>query len=517
MSARAALATTVLVAWGTGIALFVHRERSRSPMERLAEVALRVVPGVNWYEVTRAGRPVGFASIGVDTVPRELEVTDYMVWEDSQEPSPRRASAQTVVRLSRGLALHGIRVVRTSGADSARIDATAESDSIMRVHSGTDGTAAMWVRHDMPAFVPSIVPMVATLREAPRVGATSAFPIIDVDSGVARQLVLRIAAESLFTLADSAAYDAASARWLAAHRDTVRAWRFTGEGRDSSFDAWIDAQGQVVESRAPGGLRLRRTAYELAFENWRQESPEGGVTARAGGAVVASTWLAAGDAPPPALLDTLELRIRSVPGSVFTTMFGRRYRAGSSLLLTRPRAERLRAGYTLPGSDAWRRSLGPVLRAGPGIESDAPAIVALARRLRGDETDPGKVTKRLVAWMHDSIGRSTTSRGGGALDVLTRRRGDSDDFARLFVALARASGIPARPVAGLLLAGGHFYYHAWADVLLGGYVPVDPMFGELPAGAGHVRFGDVGPDLQVELMRVLARLELEVVRSVPDE
>jgi transglutaminase-like putative cysteine protease len=217
------------------------------------------------------------------------------------------------------------------------------------------------------------------------------------------------------------------------------------------------------------------------------------------------------------MLDTLEVRIRSAPGPRFTALFGRRYRNGGMLLLARARPGRLVARYALPGDDTWRTSLGPVLRPSPGIESDAPAIVALARRLRGGETDPALVARRLLRWMRDSIGRDVASPDGDAVSVLRQRTGDCNGFARLFVALARAAGIPARPVAGLLRAGDHFYYHAWAEVLLGGYVPVDPMFTEFPAGAGHVRFGRVGPDLQVELLRVLARLDLEVVRSVPGE
>jgi hypothetical protein len=42
-------------------------------------------------------------------------------------------------------------------------------------------------------------------------------------------------------------------------------------------------------------------------------------------------------------------------------------------------------------------------------------------------------------------------------------------------------------VAGLLADRGRFYYHAWAEVYLGDWVPVDPMLGEAPADAGHVR------------------------------
>ncbi|MCR4341947.1 MAG: hypothetical protein NUW01_18880, partial [Gemmatimonadaceae bacterium] len=47
----------------------------------------------------------------------------------------------------------------------------------------------------------------------------------------------------------------------------IRAWRVTGEGLPPTF--WIDGAGRIVEAVDERGLALRRTAYEIAFENWR--------------------------------------------------------------------------------------------------------------------------------------------------------------------------------------------------------------------------------------------------------
>jgi transglutaminase-like putative cysteine protease len=80
----------------------------------------------------------------------------------------------------------------------------------------------------------------------------------------------------------------------------------------------------------------------------------------------------------------------------------------------------------------------------------------------------------------------------------------------LFVALARAAGLPARPVAGLLLRDGRFYYHAWAEVYLGDWVPVDPMLGDLPASADRVRL-TTGLARHVDLLRLIGNLTLETL------
>jgi hypothetical protein len=78
------------------------------------------------------------------------------------------------------------------------------------------------------------------------------------------------------------------------------------------------------------------------------------------------------------------------------------------------------------------------------------------------------------------------------------------------VALARAAGIPARTAAGLVYSDGFFFYHAWPEVYLNGWVAVDPTFGQFPADAAHLRFTIGGLARQMELVRLIGRLQLEV-------
>ncbi|MGH7658469.1 MAG: transglutaminase-like domain-containing protein, partial [Gemmatimonadales bacterium] len=80
-----------------------------------------------------------------------------------------------------------------------------------------------------------------------------------------------------------------------------------------------------------------------------------------------------------------------------------------------------------------------------------------------------------------------TSGPTSARRALERRRGDADANALALTALARASGIPARPVSGLLLADGRFYLHSWVELYLGEWVEVDPALGQFPVDARHIR------------------------------
>jgi transglutaminase-like putative cysteine protease len=97
--------------------------------------------------------------------------------------------------------------------------------------------------------------------------------------------------------------------------------------------------------------------------------------------------------------------------------------------------------------------------------------------------------------------------------VLRARAGDCNEHAQLYVALARAVGLPARAVAGLAYVGGKFYYHAWPEVFLGDWVAVDPTFGQFPADAAHLRFVIGGFSKQAELVRLIGRLRVDVVST----
>jgi len=121
------------------------------------------------------------------------------------------------------------------------------------------------------------------------------------------------------------------------------------------------------------------------------------------------------------------------------------------------------------------------------------------------------VAQLLARWVARNIAPAPAAGLASALNVLAARRGDCNERTVLYVALARAAGIPSRPVAGLLAARGRFYYHAWPEVYLGDWVPVDPTLGQFPADAAHLRFAIGGFARQLELVRLIGKLRLEAL------
>jgi transglutaminase-like putative cysteine protease len=128
------------------------------------------------------------------------------------------------------------------------------------------------------------------------------------------------------------------------------------------------------------------------------------------------------------------------------------------------------------------------------IESADRAIVAEARRVAGSETNPLVLARRFY---DDVIGLATYDKTGtglhGAKQLLATGKGECGDYAALFVALSRASGIPSRPVVGYWAESGIDQTHVWAEFYLEGFgwVPVDPTLGQSDAARRDDHFGSL--------------------------
>lgn len=112
------------------------------------------------------------------------------------------------------------------------------------------------------------------------------------------------------------------------------------------------------------------------------------------------------------------------------------------------------------------------------------AVKVLADRItQGQQTVAGKA-RAIYDWTCDNMYRDPKTRGCGPGDVctlLTAPGGKCADIHSVFVALARAAGVPAREVFGIRQGKESVqdittWQHCWAEFFLPGYgwVPVDP-------------------------------------------
>lgn len=121
--------------------------------------------------------------------------------------------------------------------------------------------------------------------------------------------------------------------------------------------------------------------------------------------------------------------------------------------------------------------------------SAAPEIVRLAAEITADIEASDKKVAALLGWFRDPAnmryGGGVTGSRYGVAKVLEQRVGHCWDYADLFVTLCRATGVPARAVAGWLHRESG---HVWAEVFIdGGWRQVDPTSG-MAAGSDYVPY-----------------------------
>ena len=518
---RSGIAAVILVAWVTGLALLARRELFVSDVQRLAERALLINPGATFFVVEQNGIQIGFASTTVDTTSTGIDVVDYLVADLNVAGASQRASARSVVTLSRGLSLRTFDVSVDLPGSKVLAGGRADGDSGIVYALSTNGAAADSQRLAVkgPILLPTLVPLAIALGDQPKVGRTYAIPTFDPATMTQRPTPVHITAESLFTLVDSAAFDTTKALWVSALTDTVRAWLVqpgaAGKAGGGGFQGWVDAQGRVVQAYQAGGITLKRMAYEIAFENWRIARDRAAATATNASDVIERTAIAANASLGRERISSLRARLTGVDLRGYALDGGRQSLTGDTLHVQRDANAAMTPtwGFDKPRSreftDRFRKELGDE----PLLQAHDIRMVSAAVKIIGLERYPRAVAERLNKWVHDSLKKEVTFSVPNALEVMRTRRGDCNEHTQLYVALARAIGLPARIATGLAYVRGKFYYHAWPEVWLNDWVAVDPTFGQFPADASHLRFAIGGLAQQANLIRLIGNLKIDVLEA----
>lgn len=147
------------------------------------------------------------------------------------------------------------------------------------------------------------------------------------------------------------------------------------------------------------------------------------------------------------------------------------------------------------------------------VQSDDARIHAQRRAILGGLTDPWQQTQALTQWVHRALAKRLTVGLPSATDVLASRAGDCHEHAILFTALARSAGLPTRMVAGLVYYDGRLYYHAWPEVWIGEWIPVDPTLGQAPADALHLGLLGAENEQLLSLGQLIGQFRVDVLEA----
>ena len=117
----------------------------------------------------------------------------------------------------------------------------------------------------------------------------------------------------------------------------------------------------------------------------------------------------------------------------------------------------------------------------PNIIEDSgnPEIIRAAQKIVLGAPNQQEMVKRITKFVYKHISNKNYNHGNmSAGEVLRTKSGDCTEHSALFAALARAAGIPAKMVYGVVLnSNGEFFFHNWNEVFADGkWIPVDSTY-----------------------------------------
>lgn len=505
------IGAAILAAWVSIVGWHIKREYFKPEAMRLAEGARSLAPGSYYYVVKMNGAAIGFARSRFDTLATGFVFEDNIILDVPALDTVHRAIAATRIQLDPSLSLTDFSFDLTSEIGRFHVVGHMRSDSMLDLVLNAGGRAEKsTIKASRQLMLDAAVPLRLAAGNELQVGRSFTTRVFDPSTMSERESTLSITARDTMVVPDSARWDDGRKLFVVTRYDTIPVWRVEQSFGSIKVGNWIDEDGHLVKAESPLGFTLERTAFELADQEWKQSGSSTRAYAQGYGAVIEQTAIASNvDVTNISAAQQLRVRLRGVELAGFDLAGGRQQLRGDTLTVSREPATAMRASYSLP----YRGGGAPAaeLEATPLIQANDPRIVSMARRIVGNTTDPVEAARKINDWVYRTLKKDITLSVPSALQVLEARRGDCNEHTVLYVALARAVGLPTRTAVGLVNVRGRFYYHAWPEVYYNGWVAVDPTLGQYPADASHLRFLIGGLARQVELIRLIGRLQLESV------
>lgn len=480
------LTLAVLTAWLVQMGLLVQRSLLEAAPIALAADLSSYGTAAHWKGIYYRGEKVGF-SVG-QTLPRD---DGYELQEDGQLQlnlmgATTAARLRTRAEVDREFQLRSFRFSLDPGTGPIEVEGRVDGTTLHYSVTSPSGSR----EHTLP------------LEEPPQLSLN--LPRKLAAAGLEEGRRHTVSVFDPATLRNAPMQVVIGARELVRRAGRpIPAFRVETTFSGVTSTSWVTETGEVVREESPMGLIVVRESRERATE--MAVAGEVRTDMLEAAAVVPRSERRIED---PRAVKRLRLRLSGVELDSPDLDGGAQRREGDVIELRDPRD--LEPGP--PEAD-----LEPFLAPEALIESDAPEILAeVERALTGEAGTARKRAERLVRYVAARLEKKPTVSLPSALEVLRSGVGDCNEHTALYVAMARAAGLPARIAVGLVYLHGAFYYHAWPEVWLeeadgrGVWLPVDPTLNQFPADATHLRLARGALAKQAEILGYLGRLEIEV-------
>jgi hypothetical protein len=318
------------------------------------------------------------------------------------------------------------------------------------------------------------------------VGETISAPFFDPSTMIQREGVFKVASKETIFI----------------NKIEYTAFRLETEMFGNTMTLWVDESGAVLKEQGSMGLVMIKSSAANASMNIEEGEDDFYDMA----ALPVNK-----DLPDKDKLTYLKLKLGLTDNAQLPKMPNNNYRQSLDqdvMIITK---EKLPSGFNNDFYNSQDESLKTFLKPEFNIESDADEIIAKSRSIVGDEKNAVNKAKKLLEWVYENVDKRPVVSIPSALEVLKTKVGDCNEHATLLTALLRASGIPARLSVGLVYSHGKFYYHAWTEAYIDGWITMDATLNQMPADATHICLVNGNLDKQVEIMGLIGRLKLEVL------
>lgn len=276
------------------------------------------------------------------------------------------------------------------------------------------------------------------------------------------------------------------------HNRVLSLHRFIENYAGIRINSWIDDQGKVIKEESPAGFIF------LAEPEFKARNIAGR------GEEILSAVAVPFEGDLASLEDASSVTFKlTLPADSEFDLYGDRQIYRDPLLTVSREA--------LPEGDFCRGQKNN-LEATAFIQTKNPKIAELAEKLTRDQASSMDKVKAIGSWLYTHIDKQPVISIPDALTTLKSRKGDCNEHAVLFAALARNRGIPARVAAGVMYHAGRFYYHAWNEVCIAEtWISIDTTKNQIPADLSHIKFieGDIRD--QTKIISLLGNLGIELV------
>ena len=173
---------------------------------------------------------------------------------------------------------------------------------------------------------------------------------------------------------------------------------------------------------------------------------------------------------------------------------GKTYRVEKDVLFSRYSVEtKINAARINPQYDQTTRLYQSYTVSDALVPSNETAVSGLSSQIVGRERNPYRRAWLIYQFVINGFSHDETA--SDLMKALESRTGSALVYSRIFCALSRSAGIPARPVAGYIVdLDGRCIRHYWAEFYLEniGWIPVDLILGD------GTKFGNFPTEIDVK-------------------